>query len=103
MIYVDRIRYDTYARSYAFMLIRQTRTFLHLGPEEEQGVRFKDDDYVFCSLESMFTQSEFGKDPIHAVERALHEAGRSDYWYNHEVDYDDEPKYTDDNDEDLDL
>lgn len=78
------------AAYYAADLIPVVRKTVVLEPREMAGLRFKDDSTVMWRLESMFTDEQFGLDPVGCVDKALHECAMSDYWYEVEKKYEDE-------------
>lgn len=88
MYTIERVPYSPTAREIAYDLIPKLRDGVELpGSDVMQGVRFKDDDSVFIRLESMTKEGDFMTCPRASVELALIEAARSDYWYEHEKEY----------------
>lgn len=91
-IYVDRKRYDAETKQLALCAIDRLRPCVYLPVETETGARFNNNERVFDLLESATPQAAFLEFPMRFVEKALLEAAQSDWWYNHEKDYSDDPE-----------
>lgn len=58
--------------------------------QAERGTRFFSDEHVMWLIESGATEVEMKEDMVAVCKAALHEAGKSDYWYAHEKKWDDD-------------
>lgn len=96
---MDAVKYAEPVRRYALEQIRNRRDSFVLPAEAEKDVRFKDDAGVLWRIESHYTEEEFMACPGVAVDAGLLDAAQSDWWYNHEKDYGDEPDYDEGDDE----
>lgn len=84
---MDALKYSDDVRALAREFIILTREHVQLPADAERGVRYDYNDGVLWRLEGMFTEDEFLNDAVHAVEMALIDAAKSDYWYSHEKEY----------------
>lgn len=85
---LGRKAYHPATKELAIALIQKLRPFLVLRGDAEKGRRFNDDEHVFTLLESGTPEYEFRGEPHASIDGALLEAAESDYWYNHEKQYD---------------
>lgn len=84
---VDAPKYSTDTKSKIVETLVKLRPSIFLPDDAERGFRFDSDDHVIWLLESGATESEVNSDVDEACRLALIEAGRSDYWYAHEKDW----------------
>lgn len=85
---INAPKYDPSRRAQAIYLMQHLRDRIVLPDEAEKGFRFKNDSHVLWVLESQATEAQFTEDPVFHATAALIESAKSDYWYNHEKDYD---------------
>lgn len=85
---MSAVKFSDDVRDVALSLIGHAREVVKLPEWAERGVRFNHDAGVLWRLESMFDEDTFLRNPLPAVEAALVDAAKSDYWYTQEKDYD---------------
>jgi hypothetical protein len=96
----DRERYSYETAELALRLIAQRWPTLELPADAERGSRFLDNGAVLARLESHYTEAEFTACPGLAVDAMLTDAAKADWWYNHEIRYDEHEGYEDEDNED---
>lgn len=84
---MDRVLFSEQARKVFDIAVDHRRVGLTLHRDAERGVRFKDDKAILARLESMFDEVEFMANVGPCIDKALQDAGESDYWYRHDKDY----------------
>lgn len=84
---VNAVEYHTDVRAVAVALIDAARGLIILPEGTMRGDRFNYTQGVLWRVESMFKEDEFIHDPVAAINAALLDAAKSDYWYLHEKEY----------------
>lgn len=86
----NRERFSDDARKVFDVAVNHRRLFVKLTNDVLRGSRFNDDEAILARLESMFTEGEFMANTGPCIDKALEDAGQSDWWYKYEKRYDDE-------------
>lgn len=85
---MNAVKYAADVREVVVSLIGHARDVVKLPAEAEKGLRFYHTEGVLARVESMFSEDEFIHDPLVAVNAALIDACKADYWYSHEKEWD---------------
>lgn len=85
---VDAPKYSLATRTLVLQNIKDLRPWTYLPDDAERGTRFYDDNHIVWLLESNIPESNLKDEMNMWTLAALIEAGRSDYWYAHEKNWD---------------
>lgn len=85
---VDAPKYSEGVRKSVTQVIKDLRPWTYLPDDAERGVRFYDNGHILWLLESNIPEAAINAEVNMWVLAALIEAGRSDYWYAHEKNWD---------------
>lgn len=83
-ISIERTRYSDIFAAVAIRTIDATRVIFEVRNDESAGVRYADNLYVLAVLETETPREVFEMSPVLAVENALRECARTDYYYENE-------------------
>lgn len=84
---VNTPKYSPSVKDHVIATIKEMRPYIFITDGVEQGSRFHSDAHIIWLMESNVSEAALQGNTHQWVLAALLEAGRSDYWYLHEKEW----------------
>lgn len=83
----DAPKYSQATKDHVTDVVKELRPYIFRTDSMERGSRFNSNEYIIWILESNFDEKTLMSNTYQWVLAALIEAGKSDYWYSNEKDW----------------